>query len=106
MSSSSSSEEGLVRVDFKVFGRVQGVFFRKFTQKEGRTLGLRGYCRNTSEGTVAGVLEGPIAKVEQMKGWLQTVGSPQSRIDRAEFSLATPIPDYSFKGLFGIERTL
>lgn len=40
------------------------------------------------------------------KGWLQTVGSPQSRIDRAEFSLATPIPDYSFKGLFGIERTL
>ncbi|CAL7943119.1 unnamed protein product [Xylocopa violacea] len=75
----------LVGVDFEVYGRVQGVFFRKHTQKRGIELGLKGWCMNTDKGTVVGRLEGEKEKVEEMKNWLRYTGSPQSAIDKAEF---------------------
>ena len=36
-----------LRAHVIVQGRVQGVFFRKFTQQEARSLGLRGWVKNT-----------------------------------------------------------
>ncbi|XP_076752336.1 acylphosphatase-1 [Xylocopa sonorina] len=75
----------LISVDFEVYGRVQGVFFRKYTQKRGNELGLKGWCMNTDKGTVVGRLEGEKEKVETMKNWLRYTGSPQSAIDKAEF---------------------
>ena len=38
---------GLIAVDYEVFGRVQGVFFRKFTNEKANSLGLRGWVKNT-----------------------------------------------------------
>lgn len=76
----------LVSVDFEVYGKVQGVFFRKYTQKRAQALGLRGFVQNTSKGTVVGRMEGDPRKVKEMKTWLEKVGSPKSRIDKAVFS--------------------
>jgi len=84
-----------VAVDFEVFGKVQGVFFRKHTQKKGKALGLRGWIRNTSDLTVKGQIEGTIESVETMKNWLSTEGSPKSRIDRAEFTNEKKIKSYT-----------
>nr|ACH44954.1 putative acylphosphatase organ-common type isozyme variant 1 [Taeniopygia guttata] len=78
--------EGLLSVDYKVHGKVQGVFFRKYTQGEAKRLGLAGWVRNTSHGTVQGQIQGPTARVQEMQEWLRKIGSPQSRISRAEFS--------------------
>uniref|UniRef100_T1IQP0 Acylphosphatase n=1 Tax=Strigamia maritima TaxID=126957 RepID=T1IQP0_STRMM len=75
----------MLSVDYEVFGKVQGVFFRKYTQHKAKELGLTGWVRNTSEGTVVGQMEGDDTKVSEMKHWLQNVGSPQSRIDKCEF---------------------
>lgn len=86
MSCTSATATNMVICEFEVFGRVQGVFFRKFTHKQAKTLGLRGWCRNTNEGTVAGELEGPQEQVMAMQQWLRVCGSPQSRIDRTVFS--------------------
>ncbi|XP_044746668.1 acylphosphatase-2-like [Coccinella septempunctata] len=86
----------LVSVDFEVFGIVQGVFFRKHTQKEAQDLSLKGYCRNTSRGTVQGTMEGEIDKINKMKNWLQKIGSPSSRIDKAEFKNEKEINAFSF----------
>ncbi|XP_066249593.1 acylphosphatase-2 isoform X1 [Euwallacea similis] len=103
-----SSNERLRAVDFEVFGRVQGVFFRKvrfpiceycsciYTEKEAKKLGLKGWCLNTPNDTVKGVLEGVPSKLEEMKKWLQKTGSPQSRIDTAIFSNEHDISEYSF----------
>ncbi|XP_013173589.1 PREDICTED: acylphosphatase-1-like [Papilio xuthus] len=83
-------------VDFEVFGRVQGVFFRKFTKQEAEKLGLKGWCMNTSKGTVQGQLQGPSDNVENMMRWLRTTGSPSSKIDKAEFKNEKDITEYSF----------
>ncbi|XP_059480380.1 acylphosphatase-2-like [Neocloeon triangulifer] len=77
--------EQIVSADFEVFGRVQGVFFRKYTVQTGKQLGLRGWCSNTKHGTVLGHMEGSEEAVNQMKHWLTTVGSPSSKIEKAEF---------------------
>lgn len=73
-------------VDYEVSGRVQGVFFRKYTQSEAKRLGLVGWVRNTSHGTVQGQAQGPAARVRELQEWLRKIGSPQSRISRAEFT--------------------
>ncbi|CAH1981176.1 unnamed protein product [Acanthoscelides obtectus] len=65
--SSMGSTKKLLSVNFEVFGRVQGVFFRKYTEKEANKLGLKGWCMNTSQGTVKGVIEGPSSKVDEIK---------------------------------------
>ena len=71
--------------DFEVFGKVQGVFFRKHTKRFADANGLRGWCKNTASGTVVGQAEGDAAAIADFKHWLMRTGSPKSRIQRAEF---------------------
>ena len=63
--------------EFEVFGKVQGVFFRKYTQA--------GWCDNMKSGTVKGEAAGDAAALEKFKLWLQHEGSPKSKIEKAEF---------------------
>ncbi|XP_076047767.1 acylphosphatase-1-like isoform X2 [Oratosquilla oratoria] len=86
----------LIAVDFEVFGRVQGVFFRKYTQAKGKELKLVGWCRNTNRDTVQGQIEGPADAVVVMKDWLRNTGSPSSRITKAEFRNEKEIEAVSF----------
>lgn len=98
-----ASTKTLLALDFEVFGRVQGVFFRKFTQQQASALGLRGWVKNTMTKSVVGQIEGDGAKVEQMKVWLKETGSPKSRIDKVAFSNQREIDRYSFQ-TFEIRR--
>ena len=43
----NSDAMALVAVEYEVWGRVQGVFFRKFTHQKAQSLGLRGWVKNT-----------------------------------------------------------
>ncbi|XP_046443297.1 acylphosphatase-1-like [Daphnia pulex] len=97
------SPVSLVSVEFEIFGKVQGVFFRKCTRDQGSKLGLKGWCRNTESGTVEGVLEGTPDQVNMMKEWLRYKGSPQSRIDKAEFRNEKVIESLSFTA-FGVKK--
>ncbi|EDV93500.1 GH18239 [Drosophila grimshawi] len=94
---------GLYSCGFEVFGRVQGVFFRKYTEKQANQLGVRGWCMNTRDDTVKGILEAPLAPLNEMKHWLQTTGSPSSRIDKAVFTETKEISNYNFND-FSIKR--
>eukprot|EP00195_Chlamydomonas_chlamydogama_P008950 CAMPEP_0202902780 /NCGR_PEP_ID=MMETSP1392-20130828/17046_1 /ASSEMBLY_ACC=CAM_ASM_000868 /TAXON_ID=225041 /ORGANISM="Chlamydomonas chlamydogama, Strain SAG 11-48b" /LENGTH=96 /DNA_ID=CAMNT_0049589587 /DNA_START=21 /DNA_END=311 /DNA_ORIENTATION=+ len=86
----------LVTCKYEISGKVQGVFFRKYTHQQGQALGLRGWVMNTEQGTVVGEMEGPEDKVSAMKVWLSTEGSPKSRIDKAEFADEKTITSVSF----------
>ena len=88
----------LLHLEFEVFGRVQGVFFRKYTQQKAKSLGARGWIRNTEKRTVQGEIEGTSDVLENMKNWLRNEGSPSSRIDQAVFQNETEIKEYSFSG--------
>ncbi|XP_007075464.2 acylphosphatase-2 isoform X1 [Panthera pardus] len=92
-----SAARRLKSVDYEVFGRVQGVCFRMYTEDEARKIGVVGWVKNTSKGTVTGQVQGPEEKVNSMMSWLSKVGSPSSRIDRTNFSNEKTISqlDYS-----------
>ncbi|XP_066482000.1 acylphosphatase-2 [Tiliqua scincoides] len=90
--------QNLISVDYEVFGRVQGVCFRLYTEEKARRTGVVGWVKNTRQGTVAGQLQGPEENVNEMKAWLTNVGSPSSHIERADFSNEKEIPKLDFTG--------
>ncbi|KAK2528042.1 acylphosphatase-2 isoform X3 [Falco biarmicus] len=98
MSALAKASGALKSVDYEVFGRVQGVCFRMYTEEEARKLGVVGWVKNTSQGTVTGQVQGPEDKVNAMKSWLSKVGSPSSRIDRTNFSNEKEISKLDFSG--------
>ncbi|KAL0215422.1 hypothetical protein P9112_007606 [Eukaryota sp. TZLM1-RC] len=86
----------MLQLHFEVFGKVQGVWFRKYTVQEARRLGISGYCQNTSSGSVRGVAEcDSRSTLQQFQQWLAETGSPKSRIERIEAEIVeTPEGKY------------
>lgn len=56
---------------FLVSGRVQGVFFRLFTQKAAESLGLLGFVRNLPDGRVEAWAEGSEPQIEALRRELE-----------------------------------
>lgn len=76
----------------------------QYTQKQALQLGVRGWIRNTANRTVQGELEGETSKIAAMKKWLQTTGSPSSRIDKAVFSNEKSVNEHQFSESFEIRH--
>jgi acylphosphatase len=66
-----------------VSGRVQGVWFRAFTQKAATKLGVRGYVENLPDGRVHLVAEGSPDQVAELFENLHK-GPPGSRVDHID----------------------
>lgn len=71
------------RLEAKVTGHVQGVFFRAATQRRARELGLGGWVRNEPDGTVRVVAEGEKSALEQLASFLHQ-GSPAAEVRAVE----------------------
>jgi acylphosphatase len=67
--------------DITVRGRVQGVFFRVSTQREASRLGLCGFVRNESDGSVYIEVEGEQAVIDSLLTWLRKGGPPQGWVN-------------------------
>ena len=65
---------------YLVKGRVQGVGFRWFVQREASEIGLKGWVRNTDDGCVEIVAVGDAEDLAELKGALRK-GSRGSRVD-------------------------
>ena len=70
----------MVRVELRIEGKVQGVWFRASAQREARDRGLVGWVRNTSDGAVEAVVEGPRPQVEDFVAWCRQ-GPVGARVD-------------------------
>ena len=57
----------LVRYFGMATGRVQGVGFRMFVQQNAMELGITGWVKNMSDGTVTMELQGPQAAIDRLE---------------------------------------
>lgn len=73
----------LARAYVRIYGIVQGVFFRSNTRRVAKSLGLRGYVRNMPDGSVEAVFEGEREAIEKAIEWCRR-GPPLARVDRVE----------------------
>jgi len=64
-----------------VTGRVQGVSYRASTAAEARRLGLAGWVRNRSDGSVELEVEGDPERVAALLAWCEQ-GPPAARVSR------------------------
>ena len=71
------------RAHLVISGMVQGVWYRAFTERTARAVGLRGWVRNLPDGSVEAVMEGPRAAIE-MAILECKKGPPSSRVDNIE----------------------
>ncbi|MFO1463041.1 MAG: acylphosphatase [bacterium] len=72
-----------------VRGRVQGVFFRAFTQGSAQSLGLRGWVRNRSDGSVEFLAQGEKDPLEELLRLCRR-GPPSARVDDIEITWSEP----------------
>jgi acylphosphatase len=68
------------RVRIFVSGRVQGVFFRRAAAQQAHALGVTGWARNLSDGSVEIVGEGTRQNLQSLLGWAHQ-GPPHARVD-------------------------
>jgi acylphosphatase len=73
----------LVRAHLRIYGRVQGVFFRSTMREVALELGVNGWVRNMPDGSVEAVVEGEREKVEELIKWAHR-GPPLAKVERVE----------------------
>ncbi len=77
------ASSNIVTKRLQIHGRVQGVSYRYWTQTTAHTLGLSGWVRNRSDGSVEAMVSGPEDAVENLiKACGQ--GSPFAKVSRVD----------------------
>lgn len=74
---------------FIVRGRVQGVGFRWFVEREAHILGIAGWVRNNADGSVEVLAQGTRDQLSGLRSGLRE-GPRAARVDAVEESEATP----------------
>ena len=78
----------------KVSGKVQGVWFRKYTLDSARDIGVVGMVKNLVDGTVLVNASGKNENIRKFKELLEN-GSPNSRVDKIDYSWEDSSFEYS-----------
>ena len=83
-------------VQVLIRGRVQAVWFRAWTRKRARELGLDGWVRNVPGGAVEAVFRGPETRVDQMIAACR-LGPPMAEVMSVEVVAAPRPPGPGFQ---------
>jgi acylphosphatase len=86
----SSSQQDRAARRYVVRGRVQGVGFRWFVEREARTLGVAGWVRNRTDGTVEVLAMGSKEQLSNLHSRLRQ-GPRAARVDEVEVAEAQPV---------------
>lgn len=71
------------RVEIKVIGQVQGVFFRQGVKAEADRLGITGWVQNEPDGSVRIVAEGEEEKLQKLVDWAR-VGTEWAKVEKVD----------------------
>jgi acylphosphatase len=77
------------RARVMVRGHVLGVFFRADARERAQSLGVDGWARNDSDGSLQAVFEGPRDRVDSMVEWCRR-GPRGARVDEVEVNWEEP----------------
>ncbi len=86
----TSSEKSIQARRFLVRGRVQGVGFRWFIEREAHVLGIAGWVRNNHDGSVEVLAQGTRDQLLGLHSRLRE-GPPAARVDAVDVADATPV---------------
>ncbi len=86
--------ERVVRLSIR--GRVQGVGFRYWMEREAERLGLDGWVRNRRDGSVEALIAGPAPLVEELIRACRQ-GPPAARVERVDVEPWSPPPPPGFR---------
>ena len=73
----------MTEVYVKIFGRVQGIFFRSETQEKANELGVKGWVKNEPDGTVTAVAQGDDSAIQKFLMWCKT-GPSAAQVENIE----------------------
>jgi acylphosphatase len=90
-----SEDARISRAKVIASGRVQGVGFRYWARSQAASLGVSGWARNTLDGNVEAVFEGPAEHVELLLRWCRQ-GPPAAYVDQLEVEWQEPKGEYGF----------
>ena len=90
----STTEKAIEARRFLVRGRVQGVGFRWFVEREAHILGIAGWVRNNADGSVEVLAQGTRDQVSGLRSRL-TQGPRAARVDGVEESESRSVPGLS-----------
>ena len=65
-----------VTQSLRIYGRVQGVFYRESMCRKAQQLGITGWVRNRRDGTVEAMIQGTPAAVAAMIEWAKAGPEP------------------------------
>ena len=71
----------MIRVRARIYGKVQGVFYRLSTQEAAQKAGVTGWVRNMADGSVEAVFEGNRTAVDTALQWCYN-GPDRARVER------------------------
>jgi acylphosphatase len=80
-----ATDSGSSRLFLVISGRVQGVGFRYSAQRQANSLGIHGWVRNRSDGSVEAVIEGSHDAVRSFVSWARA-GPSGASVDWIETS--------------------
>jgi acylphosphatase len=86
----TSSEKPVLARSFVVRGRVQGVGYRWFVEREAHILGIAGWVRNNPDSSVEVLAMGTREQISRLHARLRE-GPRAARVDAVEESEAQPV---------------
>lgn len=82
-------------LNIKIYGRVQGVFFRWEAGRKAKELGITGFAENAPDGSVYIESEGEEENLKAFLEWCEK-GPPSASVEKTEFEFSNELKN--FKG--------
>lgn len=77
----------------KIFGFVQGVFFRHSSKNKARELHLSGFAKNEADGSVYMEIEGEENKIKEFLEWCRK-GPPFAKVNDIKYEVSHELRHY------------
>lgn len=82
------------RIILKIYGRVQGVFFRDSSRRKAKELNLSGWARNELDGTVQIVAEGEEGELRELIKWCRN-GLHHGKVEEMNIEWVNPTGEFN-----------